>query len=123
VTFNNLEDIEVWKRGCRLAVAVYDLTKHELLNKDWGFKDQLRRSAVSIASNIAEGFERGSQKEFIRFLFIAKGSCGELRTQLYILKALEWIPAEDVDNQIKECKEISSMIQGLVNYLSKLTKS
>ncbi len=123
MTFNNLEDIEVWKRGCRLAVAVYDLTKHELLNKDWGFKDQLRRSAVSIASNIAEGFERGSQKEFIRFLFIAKGSCGELRTQLYILKALEWIPAEDVDNQIKECKEISSMIQGLVNYLSKLTKS
>jgi len=123
VTFNSLEDIDVWKRGCRLAVGVYDLTKKEPLNRDWGLKDQLRRSAVSIASNIAEGYERDSQKEFIRFLFIAKGSCGELRTQLYILKALEWIAQEDIDLLIQESKEISSMIQGLIKYLTKLLQS
>jgi four helix bundle protein len=75
------EKLEVWKRGCRLSVEIYKLLRE---SKEYGFKDQLFRSALSVPSNIAEGYERGSRKEYIRFLNIAKGSCGELRTQLYI---------------------------------------
>jgi len=73
--FRKVEDIEVWKRACRLAVDLYSLCDQEPLAKDWGLRDQLRRAAVSIASNIAEGYERNSQAEFRRYLLIAKGSC------------------------------------------------
>jgi four helix bundle protein len=122
-TFNKLEEIEVWKRGCRLAVDVYKLTSCEKLSKEWGLRDQIRRSSISIPSNIAEGFERDSTAEFKRFLQIAKGSCGELRTQLYILKALELLNPKDVENFLTECIEISSMIQSLVVHLKTLIKS
>lgn len=111
--FKRLEDIEVWKRGCRLAVDIYKLSGKDALDKDWGLKDQMRRSAVSIPSNIAEGFERNSDAEFRRFLFIAKGSCGELRTQIYIAKALDYINKPEAQEIIQECVELSSMIHGL----------
>jgi four helix bundle protein len=115
--FDRIEDIEVWQRGCRLAVDVYSMSKAGLLSKDYGLRDQIRRAAVSISSNIAEGYERESDKEFARFLYIAKGSCGELRTQLYIAKALNYISNTDSDKLILECKEISSMLAGLIKYL------
>jgi len=120
MAFKKLEDIDAWKRGCRLAVEVYKLTREEPIAKDWGLRDQLRRSAVSVPSNMAEGYERNSNREFRRFLYMAKGSCGELRTQLYILKALELTLSSDVDSLLKECKELSSMIQSLASYLSNL---
>jgi four helix bundle protein len=116
--FKKLEEIEVWKRACRLAVEIYRLCEIEPLSKDWGLKDQLRRTAVSIASNIAEGYERNSRAEFRRYLVIAKGSCGELKTQLYILKAIEKLPAADVEKLLKEVIEISSMIGGLASSIS-----
>ena len=77
----NFEDLDIWKEGMRLSVSVY-----KLMNdcKDFGFKDQIQRASVSVPSNIAEGFERQTNKEFIQFLYIAKGSCGELRTQIYL---------------------------------------
>jgi len=112
--FARLEDIEVWKRGCRLAVEIYKLSGKDALNKDWGLKDQMRRSAVSIPSNIAEGFERDSDAEFRRFLCIAKGSCGELRTQIYIAHALDYIDKTETQEIIQECVEISSMLHGLI---------
>ncbi|NQU05779.1 MAG: four helix bundle protein [Calditrichaeota bacterium] len=115
--FKKLEDMEVWKRGCRLAVDIYRLTYNEPLTKDWGLRDQIRRAAVSIPSNIAEGYERNSQKEFKRFLFIAKGSCGELRTQLYIIKKLGLLTFDEIDPLIKECIEISSMLQSLASHI------
>ena len=111
--FRKLEEIEVWKRGCRLAVDVYRLSGKEPLAKDWGLRDQIRRAAISIPSNIAEGYERDSPAEFRRFLFIAKGSCGELRTQLYIIKALGLSCDEEVNLLIQECIEISSMLKTL----------
>ena len=75
------EDLDVWKRSCRLSVALY----RELeAVKNWGFRDQITRSGLSVPSNIAEGFERDSGAEIARFLTIAKGSCGELITQIYI---------------------------------------
>jgi four helix bundle protein len=96
--FKKIEDIEAWKRGCRLAVEIYKETNSDPFSKDWGLRDQIRRSVVSIPSNIAEGFERESSAEFKRFLLIAKGSCGELRTQLYIAQALEYITKARLSN-------------------------
>ncbi|NQU05857.1 MAG: four helix bundle protein [Calditrichaeota bacterium] len=119
MTFKKLEDIDVWKRGCRLAVSIYKITVKSPFDKDWGLRDQIRRSSVSIPSNIAEGYERNSPAEFRRFLLIAKGSCGELRTQLYILKALDLLESTEIESLINECIELSSMIQSLVNYLQK----
>ena len=86
------EDLEMWKEGMQVCVRVYELLKD---CKDFGFRDQIQRSAVSIPSNIAEGYERQTDKEFIHFLFIAKGSCGELRTQLYLAKELKYIQLEE----------------------------
>ena len=119
-SFQKLEDIEVWRKACRLAVDIYKLSFQEGLAKDWGLRDQIRRSAVSIPSNIAEGFERDSKPEFRRFLLIAKGFCGELRTQLLIIKALDIIQKENINTLLSDCIEISSMIQGLVKYLEAL---
>jgi len=79
----------------------------------------MRRAAVSIASNIAEGYERNSRVEFRRFLIIAKGSCGELKTQLYLVKVLASLPGEKLDELIKEASEISLMIGGLASSLAK----
>ena len=102
---------------CRLSVQIYQISNKGKLVKDFGLRDQMRRSAVSIPSNVAEGYERESDTEFKRFLFIAKGSCGELRTQLYIAKALDYIQSEVFDSLLSECQEISRMLSGLANRL------
>lgn len=120
MTFKKLEDIEVWQRSCDLSVRIYRISSTGELSKDWGLRDQIRRSAISIPSNIAEGYERNSNAEFKRFLLIAKGSSGELRTQLLITKKLEMINSEIIDQLISECIEVSSMIQGLVNYIKSI---
>ncbi len=117
---NRFEDIDAWKRGCLLAVDIYKLNEKDSLRNDYGLKNQMRRAAVSISSNISEGFERGSTAEFKRFLNIAKGSCGELRSQLYIAKALEEVKSPEIEALLNECHEISSMIQGLINHLKDL---
>ena len=81
MAYNSFENLEVWKRSCNLAVQPYEIMKD---CRDYGLKDQMTRAAVSIASNIAEGAERDSKQEYVRFLHIAKGSAAELRTQVYI---------------------------------------
>lgn len=106
-----LENLEVWKRSCRLSVEVYKALRH---CKELGFKDQATRSALSVPSNIAEGYERDSAKEFSRFLRIAKGSCGELRTQLYIGIEAGFLDKPPALTLIQEATEISRMIQGLI---------
>ena len=117
---NTFEDLEVWKRGCQLAVDVY-VANHD--SKDFGLKDQMQRAAVSIPSNIAEGCERDSTPDFIKFLRYSKGSCGELRTQLYIServrKKLDQSPSDGSREMISETKELSRMIQGLINSLKR----
>jgi four helix bundle protein len=85
------EDLEVWQLSRELVKSIYKLTSGTRFSKDFGLANQIQRSAVSIMSNIAEGFERKSKKEFISFLSIAKGSCGELRSQLYIGLDLSYI--------------------------------
>ena len=112
MTYASFENLEVWQRSCRLAVEICKLLKD---CKEYALKDQMSRSAISIASNIAEGAERGSKAEFIRFLNIAKGSAAELRTQVYIASKLGVIiPDEQAIELISELKEISNMLQGLI---------
>jgi four helix bundle protein len=105
------EDLDIWKEGMRLTVSIYKLLKE---CKDFGFKDQIQRAAVSIPSNIAEGFERQTNKEFIQFLYIAKGSCGELRTQLYLAQELRYIDTETVKLLLDKSKHISAMIANII---------
>jgi len=116
MAFRSFEDLEVWKRACALAVRVCKLLSG---CRDYAFKDQMTRSALSIASNIAEGSERDSKAEFIRFLNIAKGSAAELRTQLYIAAEAKVIHAEESKELIREVKELSSMMHGLVKSIRK----
>ena len=105
------EDLEVWKKSARLSGNIY----RELKNlKDFGFKDQITRSGLSIPSNIAEGLERNSSKETINFLSYAKGSCGELRTQIYIGIDVQYINPETGKSWINETKQISAMLVGLM---------
>lgn len=110
MAYQSFEDLEVWQRGCRLTVAIF---KTFATCKNFSFRDQVQRAALSIPSNIAEGSERGSSKDFAHFLNIAKGSCGELRTQLYIARKLELLTKLTFDALVKESKELSAMLEGL----------
>jgi four helix bundle protein len=114
------EDLEVWKRGCQLAVDVC-AGMHE--SKNYALRDQMTRDAISIPSNIAEGCERDSTPDFIRFLRYSKGSCGELRTQIYvherIQKKLQITGLTNAKEIIQETKELSAMLQGLINALDR----
>jgi four helix bundle protein len=105
------EDLEVWKKSARLGADIYK----ELRDlKDYGFKDQITRSALSISSNIAEGFERESQRECIKFLSYAKGSCGELRPQIYLGMEINYIDKKASNLWILEAREISSILSGII---------
>jgi four helix bundle protein len=110
MAYQSFEDLEVWQRGCRLTV---DIFKAFASCKNFSFKDQIQRAALSVPSNIAEGSERGSSKDFAHFLNIAKGSCGELRTQLYIARKLDLLTKPTFDALIRESKELSAMLEGL----------
>ncbi|MBN8823348.1 MULTISPECIES: four helix bundle protein [unclassified Spirosoma] len=105
------EDLIVWKEGLRLAIDVY---KSLAECKDFSLRDQMRRCSVSVPSNIAEGFERNSNKEFIRFLRISKGSSGELRTQLYIAIGVGLLDEESGKELINQSRLISRMLQSLI---------
>src|SRR5436190_491568 len=83
-SIERFEDIEAWKKARRLTKLVYDASNEGQFARDFGLRDQIRRASVSTMSNIAEGFERGGDQEFIHFLSMAKGSCGETRSQLYV---------------------------------------
>ncbi len=105
------EDLDVWKRSARLSANIYKELR-EL--KDYGFKDQITRSGLSIPSNISEGFERESPKDCVKFLLYAKGSCGELRTQIYIGMDIGYIDVDLGKRWIPETEELSNMIGGLI---------
>ena len=109
--YKSFEDLEVWKRSCRMAVDVYEAFRQ---CRDFYFRDQVQRAVVSIPSNIAEGAERDSEKEFRYFLRVAKGSAAELRTQLYIAEKIELISPEVRRSLCAAVVEISKMLHGLI---------
>ena len=110
------EDIIAWQKAKDLSISVYQVLKD---NRDYGFKDQIQRASVSIMNNIAEGFERSSDAEFKRFLFIAKGSCGEVRSMLYLAKELNYITNGEFRRFYQKAIEISKAISGFIKSLNK----
>jgi len=112
--YQSFKELRVWQEAKELAVNVYTATAQGSLSRDYGLKDQMQRAAVSIASNIAEGYERNSDKEFIRFLMIAKGSLSELRTHLEIAKDIHYVTQETFDLLEEKCKKIGAMITKLI---------
>jgi four helix bundle protein len=109
------EDLDVWRRSSRLCVEIY---RGFASCKDFGFKDQITRSSLSIPSNIAEGFERGSDKDANKFFYYAKGSCGELRTQIYIGIKIGYILKEAGIPWKNEAEQISKMLATLIKFRS-----
>ena len=115
--WKRFEDMDVWKKACRLACDIYELSQEGALARDYSLRDQMRRAAISIPSNIAEGFELSTNKDFARMLHIAKGSSGELRTQLYIASEIGAIEAKTRKQLVAEVEEISKMLSGLIKKL------
>jgi four helix bundle protein len=116
------EDLEVWQLSMSLCTEIYALTNSELFSKDYGLKDQIRRSAISIPSNISEGFERDAKNQFLYFLAISKGSCGELRTQLTIAFNLNYINENQYTDLKQKCIETSKQLSGFSKYLKSFEK-
>ena len=111
---DGFEALDVWKRSTRLSVMLYQKLQD---SREWGFRDQVTRSALSIPSNIAEGYERNSRKEYVQFLRIAKGSCGELRTQLYIGMESGLLDRPFAETLIQETTELSRMLGAMIEKL------
>ncbi len=108
------EDILSWQKSKQLTLIVYS----EFINcRDFGFKDQIQRASVSVMNNIAEGFERKSNKEFKHFLFIAKASCGEVRSMLYLAIELKYITRNTFDRLFSLSVETSKLLSGLIKTL------
>lgn len=117
MAIKRFEDIKAWQLARKLVREIYALTSDGKRRIDAGLKDQMRRSAVSAMANIAEGFERNSRKEFIQFLYIAKGSVGEVRSHMYITLDLGFFSKEDFDKIFLLSEEISKIIYGLIKSL------
>jgi four helix bundle protein len=114
---HQFEDLESWKKARELAKRIYSITSSGPLAHEHVLRSQLRRAVVSISSNIAEGFERSGDGEFVHFLSIAKGSCGEIRSQLYIARDQEYLTDADFEVLVEEAKSISRLIAGLMKYI------
>lgn len=108
------EDILAWQKAKEVTKKIYILLAQ---TKDYGFKDQIQRAAVSVMNNVAEGFERRSDKEFKHFLFVAKGSCGEVRSTLILAKELDYIKSDICDDLILETEKISKMLSNFIKVL------
>jgi four helix bundle protein len=113
-SIRNFESLICWQRARELAGFIYKITNAGDFNKDYGLKDQIRRAAVSVMSNIAEGFDRGTREEFINYLFIAKGSAGEVKAQLYIASDAGYIDISTFRRALNLADETSRLIQSFV---------
>jgi four helix bundle protein len=120
---NTFEELEIWQHSLPITKEVYQLTKKSSFYKDFALRDQIRRAVISVSSNIAEGFEKRNNNEFLRFLKIAKGSLGEVRSQLYIAQLLEYISLSEFDELLAKTLLLSSQIGALINYLDRFKAS
>jgi four helix bundle protein len=111
------EDLNVFQRARELTNRIYELTRNASFSNDFALINQIRRATVSIQSNIAEGFERGTNAEFVQFLYIAKGSCGEVRAQLLVALDQKYISRTDYDELSEQCRRVSGMLSNLISHL------
>lgn len=118
-TIQKFEDIEAWQKARELTKAIYALSNDGQFARDFGLRDQIRRASVSIMSNIAEGFGRGGNKEFIQFLSTAKGSASEVQAQLYVALDANYISNEQFQSLYALAQSTGNMIGGLIRYLAK----
>jgi four helix bundle protein len=117
-TIKTFEELEAWQKARKLSNDIYDKTSNGTFSKDFSLKDQINRSSGSVIDNIAEGFERGGNKEFIQFLSYSKGSCGEVRSQLYRAKDRNHITEEEFEILMGQSTELGKQIGGFMKYLS-----
>ena len=117
MTAKYFEDLECWDKAANLDAEVYRLIKNSVIRTEFSLKDQMLSSSGSIADNIAEGFERNGNKEFTQFLYIAKGSCGELRSQFHRCKRREMIDHEIHQHFVNQCKDVSIKISNLISQI------
>lgn len=117
---NNFKELEIWKSAVNLAKEIYICTSSGQFLKDYSLKDQIRRAVISISSNIAEGFERSNNNEFIQFLKIAKGSIGEMRSQLFIAKEINYINEEKYITLDVQLYTLSLQVGKFLKYLRNL---
>jgi len=110
------EDIEVYQLSKDICLNVFKLS-NEKFNKNYGFKDQIQRAAVSVMNNIAEGFERETRKEFIRFLYYSKGSVGEVRSMLNIAVELGYLTHDEYKDLKNKCENVSKQLSNFIKYL------
>lgn len=115
----SIEELLVWQRARELVNNVYSLTKKQNFRRDFSLVDQIRRATISVMSNIAEGYERGSNTEFIQFLYIAKASCGEVRTQLLIALDQGYINKEELEKAKELALKVSGMLSNFIAYLKR----
>lgn len=120
--YKKFEDLPVWILAKDLAVKIYQVSKCEKFRKDYALVDQIRRASISISSNIAEGFERGSKKEFIQFLYIAKGSLGEVRSQLQVCFELGYINKEKLNTLLSQSYDLSNQLGAFISSIKKRIK-
>lgn len=116
-TFQCFEEIEAWQKARQLTNEIYKTSTDGAFSKDFGLRNQIRRAAVSVMANIAEGFERDGKGEFVQFLAIAKGSIGELQSHLYVALDQGYIAQEEFDRLRALTMENMRLIAGLMNYL------
>ncbi len=111
------EQIISWKKARNLNKEIYELTGQGTFSKDFAFRDQIRRASISISSNIAEGYGRKTDKEFIYFLNVAQASCYEVKSQLYLAMDVEYVNYTEFEKAYGICEEISKTIYGLIKHL------
>jgi four helix bundle protein len=107
------EDLLAWQKAKVLCLAIYRVTGSGRFARDFGLRDQIQRAAVSVMSNIAEGFDRNSRPEFARFLAIARGSAGEVRSQLYLARELGYVGEEEAGALLSDCLEVTRILVSL----------
>ncbi len=117
-TIGRFEDIKAWQAARDLVSVVYRVSGRGKFEKDFGLRDQIRRASVSVMSNIAEGFERGSDREFCRFLYIAKGSAGEVRSHLFVASDLGYLTSDEFDDLRARAEEVAKALSGFITYLA-----
>lgn len=117
---HGFEDLKVWQLARELVLAAYQLTSSQVFSRDHALRDQIRRAAVSSMANIAEGFERGSNRDFVRFLYMARGSAGEVRSHLYVARDLDYITGTEFERM---ASRVIGLSKGVFRFIQHLESS